>query len=168
MSDESSENSMGPQATTIWDSLEFRTPAIFRAIEDLTERELRWEPPNGANPIAWLLWHIPEVEDNWIRDKLLNLPKRYPFGASVKARGSLEWPSKAALTSYFREVRALSKERLEDAHESAFDQVIVDEHFGSLTVRQVWAGVATSNAWHGGQIVMIATRLLPSRPSGLG
>ena len=154
---------MGPQARTIWDSLEFRTPAIFRAIEDLTEPEMRWQPPNGANPIAWLLWHIPEVEDNWIRDKLLKLPKRYPFGASVKARGNVEWPSKAALLSYFREVRELSRERLQDTDENAFDQAIVDEHFGSLTVRQVWGGVATSGAWHGGQIVLIARRLLPSR-----
>jgi hypothetical protein len=76
---------MGPQARTIWDSLEFRTPAIFRAVENLSETEIGWQPPNGANPIAWLLWHIPEVEDNWVRDKLLHLPKRYPFGTSVKS-----------------------------------------------------------------------------------
>ena len=156
---------MSPQARTIWDSLEFRTPAIFRAIADLSEAEVRWQPPNSGNPIAWLLWHIPEVEDNWVRDKLLNLPKRYPFGTSVKARGQNEWPAKAALISYFHEVRALTKDRLQQTREEEFDRMIADEHFGSITVRQVWGGVATSCAWHGGQIMFIVNRLLP-RVSG--
>jgi len=152
---------MGPQARTIWDSLEFRTPAIFRAIENLSDAELRWQPPNGGNPIAWLLWHIPEVEDNWVRDKLLDLPKRYPFGASVKVRSGSEWPGKTALLSYFHEVRALTKDRLERTPEDEFDRIVADERFGSISVRQLWGGVVTSCAWHGGQIVFIANRLLP-------
>src|SRR5262245_49660973 len=103
---------MDPQAQVIWDSLEIRTPAILRSIEALSERQLRWRPPNGANSIAWLIWHIPEVEDNWVRDKLLHLPKRYPFGQSVKGFTGSEWPSKSSLLEYFHEVRALTKDRL--------------------------------------------------------
>ena len=158
---------MGPQARTIWDSLEFRTPAILRATEGLSETDLYWQPPNGANSIAWLLWHIPEVEDNWIRDKLLNLPKRYPFGTSVKARSGSEWPNKNALLAYFHEVRASTKDRLEQTCEEEFDRLIADEHFGSLTVRQVWGGVVTSCAWHGGQIIFIANRLLAKAGASL-
>lgn len=151
---------MGPQARTIWESLEFRTPAILRATESLSDDELHWQPPNAGNSIAWLLWHIPEVEDNWVRDKLFNLPKRYPFGTSVKARAGDEWPSKKALLSYFHEVRASTRDRLEQTREEEFDRMIVDEHFGSITVRQVWGGVVTSCAWHGGQIIFIVNRLL--------
>src|SRR5262245_5670445 len=73
------QQSMNLQAQTIWDSLEFRTPAILAAVDRVSEQEFQWLPPNGANPIAWLLWHIAEVEDNWVRDKLLVLPRRYPF-----------------------------------------------------------------------------------------
>jgi DinB superfamily len=155
-----------PQARVIWDSLEFRTPALLRSIQPLSENQLNWRPPNAGNSVAWLLWHIPEVEDNWVRDKLLNLPKRYPFGVSVKAISGEERPSKTALVSYFHEVRALSKARLERTAGEEFDRMVSDEHFGSLTVRRVWGGVVTSCAWHGGQIVFIVNRLLPS--AGLG
>ena len=159
---------MNLQAQTIWDSLEFRTPAILAAVDRVSEQEFQWLPPNGANPIAWLLWHIAEVEDNWVRDKLLVLPRRYPFEISVKARGDAAWPSKTELVAYFHEVRALTRERLERTSEDDFDREIADEHYGSLTVRALWAGVASSCAWHGGQIILIANRLLPGRGSKSG
>ena len=159
---------MNPQARALWDSLEFRTPALLSAIDSLSDQDLLWSPPNGANSIAWLLWHIAEVEDNWVRDRLLALPKRYPFGTSVKARGTAPWPSKVELVAYFHEVRALSRDRLERTSEDDFDREIADEHYGSLTVRAVWAGVASSCAWHGGQIVLIANRLLPGSRSKSG
>ncbi len=152
---------MGPQARTVWDSLEFRTPAMLRSLESLSDAQMAWEPPNGANSVAWLLWHISEVEDNWIRDRLYGLPKRYPFGSSVRSATRDRYPEKNALLEYFHEVRASSRQRLEDTPEADFDRVIHDEAFGALTVRQLWSGVATSCSWHGGQIVLIVNRLLP-------
>jgi hypothetical protein len=151
---------MTPQAQFVWDGLQLRTPAMLNIVERLTDEELRWQPPNGANPIAWMLWHIPEVEDNWVRDRLYATPKRYPFGASVKATPLHLFPAKAELLAYFHEVRALTKQRLEETPEEAFDRALQDEHYGSITVRQVWAGIVTSAAWHGGQIVYV-NRLLP-------
>ncbi len=117
---------------------------MLQSIVPLSDSQLRWQPPNGANSVAWILWHIPEVEDNWVRDKLLDLPRRYPFGESVKAFNGSDWPSKSALLAYFHEVRALTRQRLEDATEEEFNRVIRDEHFGSIAVRQLWAGVAMS------------------------
>jgi hypothetical protein len=149
------------QAHAIFDALDFRTPAIVTAVDRLSEGQLWWQPPNGANSIGWLLWHIPEVEDNWIRDKLLHLPKRYPFGVSIKDRPNDLRPTKEKLVAYFREVRLLTAQRLEDMSDDDFNATIVDEQFGMLTVRRMWAGVASSCAWHGGQIIFIANRLLP-------
>jgi uncharacterized damage-inducible protein DinB len=146
---------MQPQPRTIWDSLEFRTPAMLRVIERLSDEQLRWLPPNGVNSIGWLLWHIAEVEDNWVRDKLLHVPKEYPFAVSVKATPRPAIPTKSQLLAYFHRVRSLSKLRLEATSDEQMDTTIEDEHYGTLTVRQVWAGVATSGAWHGGQIVYI-------------
>jgi hypothetical protein len=64
------------------------------------------------------------------------------------------------LLVYFNEVRTFTRERLEQTSEGEFDRVVQDEQYGRLTVRQVWAGVLTSAAWHGGQIVYLH-RLLP-------
>jgi hypothetical protein len=133
---------------------------MLNIVERLTDEQVRWQPPNGANPIAWMLWHIPEVEDNWVRDSLYGQPRRYPFGASVKSTRLEQCPTKAELLVYFHEVRTLTHERLEQTSEGDFDRVVQDEQYGRLTVRQVWAGVLTSAAWHGGQIVYLH-RLLP-------
>src|SRR5579864_1897744 len=61
---------MEMQARVLWDALVFRTPVMLRIVEGLSDAQLRWLPPNGVNSIAWLLWHIAEVEDHWIREKL--------------------------------------------------------------------------------------------------
>jgi uncharacterized damage-inducible protein DinB len=150
---------VGPQARFVRDALEFRTPAMLKAVEPLSDAAFRWQPPNGANPVAWLLWHIAEVEDNWVRDRLYGLPKRYPFGVSVKSPGAPKWPRKSELVGYFHEVRTITRARLEQTSEPEFDRLVEDEHYGTITVRQLRGGVVTSGAWHGGQIVLIAARL---------
>jgi len=155
---------MAPQSQFAWDALEFRTPAMLRIVEALSEDAIRWWPPNGSNSIAWLIWHIAEVEDNWVRDKLYGLPKRYPFGSTVRSVPPQAFPDKATLLTYFHEVRALSRQRLAETGDEGFDRVIEDEHFGPLSVRHVWAGVATSCAWHSGQIALTA-RLVANPPA---
>jgi hypothetical protein len=39
---------VNPQARVVWDSLEFRTPAVLQSVERLSEAELQWQPPNAA------------------------------------------------------------------------------------------------------------------------
>src|SRR5574337_769341 len=102
---------MNPQAKFVWESLEFRTPIMLRIIEPLTEDEMRWVPTNKSNSIAWLLWHIAEVEDNWIRDHSYGHPRRYPFGCSVRSAALDQYPTKTDLLGYFAEVRRLTKRR---------------------------------------------------------
>ena len=152
---------MTAQAALLWRALEFRTAPMLRAVEPLTETQLRWAPPTGGNSIAWLIWHIAEVEDNWVRDKLRGEPRRFPFGRSVRASSTEPPPGKEELLRYFREVRALGRERLAAASDAELARTVQDEHFGELTAADVWLGVATSCAWHGGQIVMLARRLVP-------
>ncbi len=156
---------MNPQAMFVWESLAFRTPTMLRIVEPLTEDEMRWLPPNQSNSIAWLVWHIAEVEDNWVRDRLYGQTKHYPFGCSVRTAAHGQYPSKAELLRYFAEVRGLTKHRLEEASEVEFERVLHDDHFGAISVRQLWGGVVTSCAWHGGQIAL-TNRLIPRDPRG--
>ncbi len=73
-----------PQAQAIWSGLEFRKPMLLRNVEPLSEPQMRWRPGAGPNPIAWQLWHIGEVEDNWIRTLVTGEPLHLPFGVQVR------------------------------------------------------------------------------------
>jgi uncharacterized damage-inducible protein DinB len=152
---------MNEQARIIWRTLEFRAPAMLQAFSRLSDEQIGWQPPNGANTARWLLWHIAEVEDNWIRDVVYGEARRYPFGMSVREATTNGQPGKAELLEYFREVRALSLARLERATDSDLKREVRDRDFGRLDVSGVWIGVATSCAWHGGQLVLLANRLIP-------
>ena len=150
---------MNTMAKLVWDGLEFRKPAMLRLVEPLSEEEMLWHPPNQGNSISWQLWHIAEVEDNWVRALLHGEPKRYPFGCSVRIASPNQYPSKAEILEYFCEVREISRRRLEETTESDFERTVEDGHYGQLTVSQVWGGVITSFAWHAGQIAQ-TNRLL--------
>ncbi len=152
-----------PQAQAIWSGLEFRKPMLLRNVEPLSEPQMRWRPGAGPNPIAWQLWHIGEVEDNWIRTLVTGEPLHLPFGVQVREATEKDYPSKDRLLAYIRETRALTRRRLEASAESDFARPVEDADFGRMTVLGVWSGVVTSFAWHAGQIALLA-KLLPDTP----
>ncbi len=149
------------ESRAVWAALEFRRPMMLRNIEPLSEDHMRWIPGPGRNPIAWQLWHIAEVEDVWISTCLLNEEGVFPFGAPLREAQS--FPEKAALLDYFDTVRSHTRVRLEAMTEVGYDAKVVDPDFGEMTARDLWAGVATSFAWHAGQIALTA-KLIPSTP----
>ena len=153
---------MTPEAEQVLAGLEFRKPAVLRLIEPLTDEQMAWRPGPDRNSVAWQLWHIPEVEDNWVRDKLLGEAKRYPFGCSV--REASNYPAKAELLRYLDEVRALTHQRLLALAPADFAKPLADEHFGNLMVRDLWAGLVTSFAWHAGQIALTVGLLRGNAP----
>lgn len=153
---------MLPESEQIWAALEFRKPATLQLIEPLTRDQMLWQPDAWRNPIAWQLWHIAEVEDNAIRDRLLQQPKRYPFGHSVRdAAGAEDFPHKDALIEYLNQVRQLTRQRLEAMTQEDYERPIMDDDFGPLTGRGMWAAVVTSFSWHAGQIALTARLLNP-------
>jgi Protein of unknown function (DUF664) len=95
-----------------------------------------------------------------VRDRIYGQPRRFPFSNSVREAAIDKYPSKSTLLRYFSEVRAISRQRLDDAPEEDFDRLVDDPTWGRITVRQVWMGVVTSCAWHGGQIAL-TSRLIP-------
>lgn len=150
---------MIPEAQAILAALDFRLPGLLRLIEPLSPEQLLWQPPAEANQIAWQLWHIAEVEDNWVRELLFGQKRHFPFGRSVRDARVAEYPSKRELLLYLQEVRTLSRKRLADTQPEDFARLVQDPHFGQIAVRAIWGGVITSFAWHAGQIAL-TVRLL--------
>ena len=150
---------MTPQALTAWSALEFRMPMLLRNVEPLSEEQMRWvpgDPGAGRNSVAWLVWHIAEVEETWVSRLVTGDPMRLPFGVQVREATPEQYPDKPRLLGYLREVRQITRGRLERATDAEFDRLVSDPDFGTLSVRDVWAGVITSFAWHGGQVALTA------------
>ncbi len=155
---------MIPAAEQIWSALEFRLPMLLRNVEPLSAAEMLWLPGAGRVSIAWQLWHIAEVEDIWVRDLVLGEALVFPFGIQVReAKRGADYPSKEELLNYLQEVRAETRRRLEATTDEDLAREVVDKDFGTMAVRDVWAGVVTSFAWHAGQIALTA-KLLPDSP----
>lgn len=159
---------MIPEARSIWAGLQFRMPMMLRNVQPLSEEQLHWTPGRGRNSIAWQLWHIAEVEDNWPAAVIgpalrWNDPPRYPFGIMHPRATREQYPSKGQLLDYLHDVRRRTPGRLERLRESDMDVIVHDPDYQELTVRDVWAGVVTSFAWHAGQIALTA-KLIPNTP----
>ena len=154
---------MTPAAEAIWSSLEFRKPMMLRNVEPLSEELLRWQPAPDMNSIAWQLWYIAEVEDNWIRTLVTQEPPRFPFDVPIRKATPQQIPPKQLLLDYLSEIRAVTRHRLEVTTDIGLEHVVEDPDFGTLTVREVWAGIVTSFAWHAGQIALTA-KLAPGSP----
>ena len=154
---------MTPEGLSIWAGLEFRKPMMLRNIEPLSEEQMDWIPGPNRKSVRWQLWHICEVEDNWVRQCLFDEPGRFPMGMALNDASETDRPSKRALFDYLDEVRQLSRRRLEAMQELDFSRGVRDPDFGEMEVRTLWAGVVTSFAWHAGQIGLTA-KLLPDSP----
>lgn len=150
-------------AEAIWCALEFRRPMLLRNVEPLADEALHWTPGPGRNSIAWQLWHIAEVEDNWIRLMVTGEPLRFPFGPQLREAEPAQYPGKAALLAYLEDVREITRGRLRATSEADFAREVSDPDFGDMTVLGVWSGVVTSFAWHAGQIALTA-KLIPETP----
>lgn len=150
-------------ALTILSALEFRMPMLLRNVEPLSETVMHWVPAPGRVSVAWQVWHIAEVEENWVGGLVLGEPLRFPFGVKVREAREDQYPDKARLLAYLHEVRALTRARLERLEPEDLDRTVDDPDFGSISVRDVWGGVVTSFAWHAGQVAMTA-KLIPDSP----
>ena len=136
---------------------------LLRNIEPLDESQMLWIPGSQRKSIAWQLWHIAEVEDNWVRSMITGEKLRFPFGFQMRQATDEDYPPKEKLLDYFHEVHEITKGRLIAASENDFARKVEDPDFGKCTVLDIWMGVVTSFAWHAGQIALTA-KLLPDTP----
>ena len=46
-----------------------RTPPLAEeAVAGLTLEQLLWQPDSGANTIAWLIWHLARIQDDYVTE----------------------------------------------------------------------------------------------------
>ena len=97
-----------------------------RALDSLSEEQLYWQPAEGANPVAWLVWHLSRWKDIQT-GRVVGEPEVWVsagwagrFGMSEDAHGNGDGPAEVAA---FRADRALLMEYADAAHEAALRRV---------------------------------------------
>jgi hypothetical protein len=105
-----------------------------RAMEDLTDDQLYWQPAEGANSIGWLVWHLSRWKDIQTA-RVVGEPQVWVseawagrFGMAEAAHGSGDGPADVAA---FRAERTLLIGYADAAHEAALRRV------GSATAEQL-------------------------------
>jgi uncharacterized damage-inducible protein DinB len=63
---------------------------LKQKLEGLSDAELRWQASVDTNTIAWLVWHMARVEDNWINGVIAG-------GENVWESG--DWAKKTGITA---------------------------------------------------------------------
>jgi len=70
--------------------------ALYKAIDGLSNNELKWQPSLESNNIIYLIWHMARVEDNWINQviganqnvwKKNGWDKKFPFDEDDYGKG---------------------------------------------------------------------------------
>ena len=54
--------------------------AMVRAVDGLTEDEMRWMPTPECSSIGFLVWHYGRTLDRWIHSRLLGVPQLWEQG----------------------------------------------------------------------------------------
>jgi uncharacterized damage-inducible protein DinB len=145
-----------------------RLPDLVReAVDGLDDAQLAAAPSEGANTIAWLIWHLTRVQDHHISE-LVDVDQRYladgfheRFGrgpdpqdhgyghtaadvASVRATA-------ADLLAYYDAVHARTIDYLSDLTPSALDQVVDEGWDPPVTLGVRLASLVSDCLQHAGQ-----------------
>ncbi len=142
---------------------------LNRALDGLSEDELRWRPTLEANSIDWMVWHMARVEDNLVN---VVLQKRIPIwerdgwgdrlgisytgaGAGmtmneIRELGPIDVPN---VMQYYRSIRKETSDYFESVMtEDDLSRVIEHTNFRGWTGAQVLGRLLCEEAEHLGQI----------------
>ena len=142
---------------------------LNRALDGLSDDELRWQPTLHANSIDWMVWHMARVEDNLIK---VVLQKQDPIwerdgwgkrldisytgaGAGmtmdeIREFGPFNVPK---VMEYYRTIRTETSDYFENAmREDDLSRVIGHTNFRGWTGAQILGRLLCEEAEHLGQI----------------
>ena len=146
---------------------------LERALEGLTEDDLKWQPYIGANSIGWLAWHLTRVQDDhisslsgkeqlWTKDgwhAKFNRPpdaKDRGFGHTPEQVAAFESPDVETLLAYHRAVLERSKSYFITLSDDDLARELNEPQYQPLpTVGVRLISVIADNLQHAGQAAYI-------------
>ncbi|WP_193607666.1 mycothiol transferase [Nocardioides lijunqiniae] len=141
------------------------------AVDGLTEDQLATRPADGANPIAWLVWHLARVQDDHVATvagleqvytaqgyaERFDLPfdvSAIGYGQSSEEVGRVRADA-ALLTEYLRAVHAQTTGWVADLEADDLDRVVDEDWDPPVTLGVRLASVANDDLQHAGQAAYV-------------
>ena len=145
---------------------------LNRALEGLSDDELRWQPTLHANSIDWMVWHMARVEDNLVNVVLQNQDPIWERDDWGKHLGISYTGAGAGMTmdeiremapidvpkvmEYYRSLRTETSDYFENVmREDDLSRVIEHTNFRGWTGAQILGRLLCEEAEHLGQIEYI-------------
>ena len=145
---------------------------VDKAVRGLTPEQLRQAPAEGANTIAWLVWHLTRVQDGHIAELLDaeqvytagNWPKKFGlkadpsdtgYGYSAAQVAAVAPESWHVLIDYYSAVHARTVAYLDDLTDDDLDQVVDEAWEPPVTLGVRLVSVYNDDTQHAGQAAYV-------------
>ncbi len=144
---------------------------LKRAVEDLTPTEARWQPTVHTNHIAWLVWHMARVEDQWVNrhlrrttevwiadgwaDRFCMPPESHGFGQTMEDVRAMPEIPLTDLLAYFDAVRAVTRRYLAQATDADLAREYAHPHLGARMGSWIVGHLLIEVSQHVGQVALI-------------
>lgn len=145
---------------------------VHAAVEGLEPDDLNARPDDGANSIAWLVWHLTRVQDDHLADAAgteqvwftegwaarFDLPfakGATGYGHSSKEVGAVKVGSADLLLGYYDAVHARSAEFIGGLDGKALDRVVDEAWSPPVTLGVRLISVLSDDLQHAGQAAFV-------------
>jgi Protein of unknown function (DUF664) len=150
-----------------------RVPPLARsAVHGLDVEQLTWSPLEGANTIAWLIWHLARVQDHhvaeildveqvWVTGNWANRcglapdPSNTGYGHSADDVVAVRPESADALLGYLDAVDARTTAFLRDLREADLDRIVDRRWDPPVTLGVRLVSIADDSLQHAGQAAYV-------------
>ena len=147
-------------------------PLAARAVDGLDTAELCAAPEEGANTVAWLVWHLARVQDHhvaellgtdqvWVggdwarRTGLEPDPSNTGYGHSAEEVASVRPESPEVLLDYLHEVQGRTTAMLERLAPDELDRVVDERWDPPVTLGVRLVSIADDSLQHAGQAAYV-------------